>query len=335
MAFNWKQFLRRHKINYVTSGPNVSKGFIAVRCPFCGEADPSEHMTIKLGGSFWRCWRNHSHGGSSRAVLIRRLLRCTEEEARRFAEEEVTVAPATDELAERLSRLRSGLLLEVPKNKVLEFPRGFMSLMSDNSMASAFVGYMRQRGYRKSEVEWLVQAYDLRYTIVGDFAWRLIIPVCDREGVLQTWTGRAVSANVEPRYKTLSVRDGPALMATSSTLLGLPLLWAAPSPRALIICEGPFDAMRMTASGYALGVYATCLFGLQVHPDQRTLLQELGTHFSQLYLLLDTPAQLQRLPLGNQFFPLSLKPLELPSGVKDPGDLSAIQALELCIDLAA
>ena len=144
---------------------------------------------------------------------------------------------------------------------------------------------------------------------------------------------RAISADTEPRYKTLSVNNGPALASTSNTLLGLPLLWNAPDPRALIICEGPFDALRLVVAGAALGVYATCLFGLRAYPEQRAIFQELEERFPRLYLLIDAPAELQRLRLGRQLSPVQLGALRLPPGVKDPGDLSAVEATSLCLNL--
>jgi hypothetical protein len=335
MAFNWEQLLRRYRVEYVTSGPNVAKGFIAVKCPFCGQSDPSEHMSIDLRGRFWRCWRNPGqHSGASRVRLIKALIRCTEEEARRLAGEDITPAPANDELADSLSKLRQSVYSEAPAEKgALTFPREFKPLMSGSPMAQPFIDYLKQRGYRDSEIEWLAKTYDLRYATIGDFAWRLIIPVCDRAGHLMTWTGRAISKNAEPRYKTLSVSSGPALLSTSKTLLGLPVLWAAWDPRALIICEGPFDALRLMVSGYSLGIYATCLFGLQVSSDQRACLQELEERFDRFYLMVDAPAKMQRLRLGEQLHPLVVRPLEVPSGVKDPGELSGAAAVGLCLDL--
>ncbi len=331
-SFDWPQFLRRYQVEYVTSGPNVAKGFIGVKCPYCGEADPSEHMSIELRGRFWRCWRHPSHSGKSKARLIKRLIRCTEEEAQRLAGEDVPVAPDNTELMDSLNQLRgSSSQVKEP----LELPREFKPLISSATMARGFIEYMHQRGYRLGEIKWLAEAYDLRYTVIGDFAWRLIIPVRDRQYKLQTWTGRAIGASIEPRYKTLSVNDGPALVSTSNTLLGQRLLFGAPIARALIICEGPFDAMRLMASGFALGVYATCLFGLNVSLDQRALLQELAERFDRIYLLIDTAAELQKLGLAQRLSPLKLEGLSLPSGVKDPGDLSAAQAAALCLDLVS
>lgn len=336
MAFGWERFLRRHKVEYVTSGPNVAKGYVGVKCPFCGSADPSEHMSIDLRGRYWRCWRNSSHSGKSKAVLIRRLIRCTEEEAQRLAGEDVAPAPDNSELAGSLDKLRqsANLLAGSVEKAPLTFPREFHPLLNGRPMAGAFIAYLHDRGYRDGEVRWLAEMYGLHYATIGPFAWRLIIPIYDRGGKLLTWTGRAISANTQPRYKTLSVSNGPALASTSNTLLGLPLLWGAQDSRVLVICEGPFDALRLATSGVALGVHATCLFGLRASSDQRAIFQGLEERFARFYLLLDASAESQRLRLARQLLPVKLRALRLPSGVDDPGDLSAVEATELCLDLS-
>src|SRR6185503_11264139 len=39
---DWEHTLSQHGVPYATRGPNVARGAIAVKCPFCGPADPSE-----------------------------------------------------------------------------------------------------------------------------------------------------------------------------------------------------------------------------------------------------------------------------------------------------
>src|SRR6185436_20537355 len=84
MAIDWRAFFRRHNIDYVTSGPNASKGRLQIKCPFCGQDDPSEHMGVSIRGKGWSCWRNAGHRGVSSERLIQALLRCSSEEAKRL-----------------------------------------------------------------------------------------------------------------------------------------------------------------------------------------------------------------------------------------------------------
>ncbi len=41
MSFDWVDFLERHGIEYVTSSPNIGRGEVGVKCPYCGPGDPS------------------------------------------------------------------------------------------------------------------------------------------------------------------------------------------------------------------------------------------------------------------------------------------------------
>src|SRR5690606_26285475 len=123
----------------------------------------------------------------------------------------------------------------------------------------------------------------------------VIFPIRDFRGVLQTWTGRSIKRDAMPRYKTLTLRFDPeypdkplALAPVNDLLLGLPMLARAPSPKALILCEGPFDAVRISAFGHHQGIYATSLFGLNVSVSQVGLLRELSGRIPTLWLLLDS-----------------------------------------------
>jgi hypothetical protein len=330
MSFDWPRFLREHRIEYVLE----RKDNIAVRCPFCGDADPSHHLGISLKGRGWHCWRNSAHSGKSRARLIQQLLRVSPEEARRLAYGDAVV-PSDDELGDMLSALASEGA-PPPRRRALELPREFKPLMSHGLFAGQFRDYLMGRGYRIQQVQYLASAYELHYATKGEFAWRIIFPVRDRRGQLLTWTARTISPREKLRYKALKLdRDGTGDGGSAQVkdlLLGLPMLRHAESPRALVVCEGPFDALRITAFGHRLGVYGTCLFGVGISPAQADLLLDLRAQFSQQYLLLDPDAELSGLRLAEQVPGLRLA--RLPAGVADPGELSPVTALNFCYQLA-
>lgn len=335
--FDWEKFFRRYKIDFDTYGSSVVKGNVAIQCPFCGASDRGKHMSLSTRGRGWKCWRNSAHAGGSPVYLIRELIKCTVEEAQKIAGVDApSLAPAKDELASTLDGLRGGGIDRLKAKETpdrLTLPKSFYPLLTDDRRANRFYDYLVDRGYREREIEWLAETYDLRWTTVGGFAWRLILPIRDRRGDLLTWTGRAVGAEKEPRYKTLSVRDGPAIQATASTLLGLNQLWGAPDPRVLVITEGPFDALRISASGAPLGVWATCLFGLNMSVDQRELLLRLMERFDRTCLMLDATEILRRLSIVRELHPEPVELHDIPEGVKDPGEMSAAQASELCMSL--
>lgn len=335
MAFDWPGFLRQHRVEYVTSGPNVGRGQIGVKCPWCGSADPSQHLVISLRGQGWSCRRNQVHSGKSRARLIQFLLRCSEAQARQLAYGEDSAVLVEDE--DVAGRLRDLLMpgADGPAEP-LSLPAEFKPLTASSSLAEPFRAYLWQRGYNVGQVSRLITNYKLHYATRGRFAYRIIMPIYSRTGVLMTWTGRSIVEDEELRYRTLTMRrddsladGGPyARCSIKSLLFGLPLLWHAPNPRALIICEGPFDAMRITAFGASLGVYGTCLFGLSVSGAQVRLIDELAERYPLTGLMVDKAAGLQGLALASHSASIQL--LQIPPGVKDPGELSPQAVVALC-----
>lgn len=328
--FDWTGFLSQHQIDYRAEGAlNV-----AVHCPLCGDADASKHLAISLRGRGWRCFRNANHKGRSRAKLIQLLLRCTWEQAQRYAGIEPAPSARDEDVFAALSGFLGVSAARPPKQ--LSFPTEFKPLARRSISGEPFRNYMIDRGMDEDEVEWIIENYDLHYAVKGRWRNRIIIPIYDRYKKLTTWTARSIRADDQLRYKTLKVHpedeydEGPfALAPPGSLLLGLPLLWTCPNPRVLVPCEGPFDGMRVSAAGWSRGVYGTCLFGLQLSEAQVELLQELAERFPRRRLLLDNDAKLVAFSMVQRLEGLRCKAVSLPGGVKDPGALLPNQAAAL------
>jgi hypothetical protein len=319
--FDWQIFLSRHNIPFVLRGPNISRGEIGVRCPWCGAADPSEHMSIGIRG--YSCRRNRAHSGRSRAWLVSALLGCSLDEARRLTG--TTTFGLVDDGA-FLAKVRGycGVSEGLPRERFsLSFPLEIGPLDDLVSKRPApFWEYLCSRGYGGDDLSWVAYNYKLHYVVSGDFRWRVIIPVYDIIGRLVTWTGRAISSTAQPRYKTLSRSNG-ALEATSDLLLGLPLLYTVKHIQLLVVCEGPFDAMRISTLGHSIGVYGTCLFGLNISASQVLLLDEFrNSRCSRIALLLDNDAKIDIFRLACRL-PFDVSFLSLPEEYKDAGDLPA------------
>jgi DNA primase len=222
-------------------------------------------------------------------------------------------------------------------NAPLAFPGEFKPLLNGSPFSGPFLDYLEERGYRKAQIKWLAENYKLQYATRGLYAGRIIIPIYDRYGELLSWTARAINSDIQPRYRTLRMyteSGSPvAKVPANGTLLGLPVLWRAETPRALILVEGPFDALKVTAFGSALGVYATCVFGLNVYPSQLAEIQELSARFGRIYLLIDEDAAFQRLRLLEALRPARVQGLSMPVGSDDPGALSAGQITELALSV--
>lgn len=337
--FSWPQFLRDNRIPYVTSGPNTARGNVNIRCPFCGENDPSEHMGLSPSG-VWGCLRNAGHRGKAPARLVSQLLGCSPEEARRLVGGAEAVAPTYDEYAESVAALNATAGIFSAKTGPLRMPKEFKPLTSASPFSAAFRQYLLERGYRAAQIEWLTHEYDLRYATTGLYAYRIVIPIYDRYKALLSWTARGIKADAVPRYRTLRMKpseddpNGPvAKLAANDTILGLPVLYGAKDPRVLVIVEGPFDALKLTAYGHTFGVYATCLFGLNVYPGQVGELLGIARRFDRVCLLIDEDAEFQRLRIVEQLMPLRVDVLRMPENSDDPGAFTGAQAVAFCLGL--
>lgn len=333
--FDWPRFLTAHNIEFRREGADN----VAVRCPFCGEADQSKNMAISTKGRGWHCWRAVPHAGKNNARLIQAMLRCSWEEAQTYSGKEPAPSANDADLGD-VVRATLGTQEEVVRPRNLELPKEFKVLNQKSVFARPFWNYIEDRDFVADEVQWLINAYDLRYVLDGYWHGRIIIPITDASGKLMTWTGRSIQADAKLRYQTLPVNpskyfDEVALAPPGDLLLGLSLLWACPNPQVLVLCEGPFDALKISAVGRSSGVYGTCLFGLRLSEPQAYLLEQLATRFPKVRLLLDEDAELRTFGVVQRLASVRCKLARLPAGVKDPGALPFEAAVKLVEQLRA
>jgi hypothetical protein len=254
------------------------------------------------------------------------LTRCSNERAKELLGiegDDATVLPDSDEFAQTW-RKQLGLEALPDRPRSLTFPKEIKPLTRDARFARGFWRYLTDplpegRGFTDDQAEWVAATFKLHYAITGRFAYRIVIPVFDRLGNLMTWTGRALDAEADIRYLTLSSEE--ALAAPGNLVLGLPILSKAAPTRCLSVCEGPFDAMSVTALGHEKGVWGTCLFGLELSEAQSNLLFDIGDQFDRMRLLIDpNEAWLRNLSIRSGL-PRRCQPIKIPQGFKDPGEL--------------
>lgn len=166
--------------------------------------------------------------------------------------------------------------------------------------------YLIQRGFDPDIIAetWGVQGTGRRG---GEWAWRLWIPINDAEGVLVSYTSRALSDANSPRYLTLS--DEKSRQPPKTILYGQHLAgddW-------VFVVEGPTDAWR-------LGPGAVALLGSKWTPQQALAL----LNYKRVYILLDGDMAGQRASKALAAFlaPYGVE-VEILSGFDtDPGDMS-------------
>lgn len=321
MSFDWVQFLEQHRVPYTTAGPNVGRGEVAVKCPFCGAADRSEHMSINLEGRGWMCRRTRGgdHRGRAPERLIRALIGCSREHAAQLVGR--PTLPGVGSLLAEFEAARAAPEDDVapPLKELVEFKK-FAGLPSGRPYAQ----YMRSRGFTEEFLRRASVKAGLRYCTRGPFAGRVVFLV-HQEGRLVNWTGRAISPRAGLRYRALSpdpeVAERGGLPRAALSIERC-LLWydelLAGGPL-LEVVEGPMDALKLRM----LGRRATCLFTNAPSAGQVDLLRELAPRFKRRVVLLDRGAEAEAVLAARALAALNFDAEWLPEGVADPGELPA------------
>jgi hypothetical protein len=321
--FDLRAFFDQHGIKYRTSGANVSRGNIAIHCPFCGPDDPSEHLSVNIEGKGWRCWRHPDHRGKSPARLVRALLRCSMDKAREIVGHSVFLP---EDFGDRVKALFASND-DAPEVDDLPLPDEFRRLGGQPS-ARPFVRYLTDRGFTPLQIGKMTNRYGIRYAIEGSYQGRIIFPVT-YDGELVSWTGRSISKNATLRYKTLSTdeesadREGyrPALGAISHYLLWFDELEDT-GGELLVLCEGPFDALKVDVLGRSQGIRATCFFTAAPTEAQVDLLHTLARRFDRVLLLLDKGTVSLGMRVSQQLASVRVDSAHLPKALKDPGEFT-------------
>ncbi len=331
LMFDWPLFLERHNIEYVDStNNNVSKDDIGIKCVFCGGDDPSYHLGISLHNKGWSCWRNPSHRGKSPYRLISALIGCSFDEAVRIVKAEDVGFVTTDETFMGDSMRRLGII-GLPSgrlfnNTVLHFLDDFSPIQNTGLCRTLVFPYLEKRGYHLGEIEYLTKRYSLKFAFNGPFAYRIIIPVFMNKRLVN-WTGRTISSDEKLRYKSLSTdherataQNLPiAVKNIKETLFDYDNIMRGGDT--LVVCEGPFDAIRIGYFGVKCGIRATCLFGKIATPAQIDLLVDVVSDFNydKVVVLFDNDAELDSFTVFPDYLKFQQK--QLPKGVKDPAEL--------------
>lgn len=335
--FNWRQFLVSNKIEFIDRGPNVSRGNLNVQCPWCGDADASQHLGININGRGFGCWRNSSHRGKNPRRLVQALLGCSYQTAENIVNKNNTVF--LDSEASFMDQINQAFfdtakLQNLLNDSNLDDELAEFRLINYKGLSRFFFDYICKRGYTQEETSKLIKDYELRFTLNGIFAYRIIIPVRMEQGVV-TWTGRAISDAII-RYRTLTTdheksktHNVPtAVLSIKDCLWNYSDLLDNPGDN-LIVVEGPFDSLRLDFFGKNYGTRATCLFSKTISKAQLILLDELSCVYKRKYLLLDSDAKFDYLWMLDDLKYFGFQPLFLPKGVNDPAELmhTQIQAL--------
>ena len=310
----WVQLLDDSGIDYVTKGPNTKRGEISVRCPWCGEQDPSMHLGIGENG--WGCLRDATHRGRSSITLIAALLNCTTARAKLIEAQYSTTDP--EDLNGAIAALEG--LPEAPRTAPETYPA--YEKIRYSGPTQRFWNYIKNRGFG-DEVKEVIWRYDLKCCLHGRFKDRIIIPF-RRLGKIIAWTGRAITDPVAaPRYLSSNLIK-TTLFNEDAVLRGGKLLF---------ITEGPFDALKVGFYGGGR-VVATCTSGTALSTEQINLLNRAVKQFNRVIVLFDHDAMAQAFATMDWLCAHNVVVGQLPPGVKDPGALNPSQINRLIQEFA-
>lgn len=307
---DWLALFEDQHIEYVTSGPNTKKGEVSVKCPWCGDADPSQHMGINLSKEAWGCHRDQRHRGKSPIILTQALLNCSNSQAKLTVEQ--YSKPDPESLDEAVLALTGEKEAPVKPAGALKLPAGCQGI----APGSRFYRYLHNRGF--DEPMNVASIYGLKSCTVGRCKDRIIIPIY-QNGKLVAWTGRAINQTINaPRYLS---SDGNTIKNTvyrEDELRGGSVLF---------VTEGPFDAMKVDYYGFGRGGHATAVFGTSITIDQIVILSAIAKRYKRTVILLDPEAIESAFNLSD-WIPRAEIGI-LPSDAEDPGALTKDQVKTL------
>lgn len=332
-AFKWPDLLRQEGIAHIERGANVKRGEINIRCPFCGNADPSYHMGLNLETGWWSCWRNRAqHSGKSPLRLIMKLLDVPYWQARKVAGlgEDYVDPEGFDAAAARLLRgdpeatARPG---EV-RREFLQHDKYAIPITDRMRTRRAWNYLYADRKFAGEDIPKLVERYDLRTATDGQYAHRIIIPYY-LDGKLITWTARAIGPS-EIRYKDLPRKL--SLVPPKETLYNHDCI--PRGGKVLVIQEGPFDALKVDFYGREYGVRSIALSTNSVSDEQAYMLAAADSQFELKLVMMDNATALglaDSMRLRQELnFMHNVKAVAVPDGEKDGGELSPRQVAAWC-----
>ena len=212
------ELLAENGIAYKTEGKHTRPGWLQLVCPFC-HGDP--YLGFNTAFNYFHCWRC----GAVRLVpTVAELLGISYGKAKDL----VGDLEKDDTLASRIP-IRGKLV--IPDNV--------------GPLQKAHRQYLRQRNLDPKTVAavWGIQGIGLSFQL----PWRLFLPIY-YQGKIVSWTTRSISDAVTSRY--INAKPTEEILAAKSILYG-----GDYARYAIIICEGPLDALRIGPGAVAtLGV---------------------------------------------------------------------------------
>ncbi len=301
--FNIQEFLISKKIEYRSSGKNVSRGEINICCIFCGE--DRYHLGINEEKDIFACWKCSAKGNIAR--LISKLLGISYLEAKEIINPQSDLRKALEDRKNKLS------IIEKPKEiKEFHLPEHSFPFtpQKSNLWQEAALKFLKD----KYNLTWehILDA-KLHYCTFGEYKNSIIIPIY-YNNQLVNFIGRMWDKNSKKRY--LNCPNNKSLYNTKHLLYNYDNI--KKGLNRLIIVEGAFDSIK---TGLDRSV---ALCGTEITKEQKSLI--IGFNAKELIIIFDNDPHLtttskKAKDLANYLSPFTkIKVVNLPYG-KDPADM--------------
>lgn len=328
-VFDWLDLVERENIDYVDRGPNVKRGEINIKCPFCGSADPSHHMGLSLTTGFWACWRNKMHRGKSPLRLLMQVLRIPYWKARQLAglDEDYVDPEGFDAVAARiLGKTQAYTSTENLQRDFLALP-DYFDIIRPTGASRMHWNYLKNT--RKFE-DWtmdVVEEYLLCFSRDSDMWYRVIFPYVTN-GELVSWSGRDIGGTSDLRYRDLPLDD--CLIPPKENLYNHDAIITG--GKVLAVVEGPLDTLKIDLFGKGVGVRAVGLSTNSMSEEQLWLISEAAANFDSVVFIMDQKksglgiVDSMRMRSEVSSIPNS-RIMPVPLGKKDAGEFTPSEAI--------
>ena len=292
-TFDIIEYLDEHSIPYHSSGKNISRGWVGVQCPWCG--DESNHLGINMDSKTINCWRCGEKG--SIIQYIQEIDQCPKQQAWRIIE-----------------KFQDYSLDHVEKEQDEERPE---YCQQPKGISKNFTGEFRNWIIsRRFNPDILIKKYNLLMgKEVGFFKYRLVVPVYLNRKVV-TYVGRDVTGKQKVSYKNWPRQK--SYLDVKETLYNIDSV-----KKTALVVEGITDVWR-------IGEGAVATFGTKYTKAQINLLSK---KCKEVFIMFDADATTQAFKFANDLSSIinKVKVVELSSG--DPDNLTEKEVSDLRYDI--
>lgn len=252
--FDIFKFLSDRRIEHTTSGARAKKGWVQIRCPFCGGGSRGYDLGINVAEGYGNCWLCK---GKSLYRIIKTLTRSDDEETVKI-----------------LKRYEINNIVNPEQPAVIKPVENIKLPMGSGSLTDRHNRYLSSRNFDPDKIR---KQFDLCGTgPIGPYRHRIVAPIyLDRQ--LVSYQCRDISGKSELRYKACKKED--EIVHHKHTLYNID---NARSDSCLVV-EGVTDNWRM-------GHGAVATLGTGYKAEQLSLLCK---RFKKVNILFDPGVQAQ------------------------------------------